>query len=385
VRLLLIHPGASFSTHDIFVGYADALTQLGHTVLPYRLDQAIDDVTRFAKWKARRGAPAMPGEQVFFEAGARSIISALYKDVDWVIVVSAMYLHPDVLIMLKRAGLKVALILTESPYDDVPQQRVAPYADAVFTNERTSVERLRAHNPNIHYLPHAYNPALHYPADPPAGVPQHDVVFVGSLFQERVDLLSAVDWTGIDFGLYGSHTLLGSRSKLRRYVKAEVISNTHAANLYRAAKIGLNLYRTSVGFGRDVPRVTQAESLNPRAYELAACGVFQMAEYRAEVRDILPEGTAEFRSPEEFGFKLRHFLGHGDRRLEYVGNASQFVHPHTYLNRASQLMTTLEMTRVAGRTDRAFADRVEGRRSGAGLRERARGNHARLEKEAIGG
>ena len=41
------------------------------------------------------------------------------------------------------------------------------------------------------------------------------------------------------------------------------------------AKINLNLYRTSVDFEREGEHVAVAESLNPRAVELAACGCFQ--------------------------------------------------------------------------------------------------------------
>ena len=63
-----------------------------------------------------------------------------------------MFLHPDIIVLLKRAGQKVGIILTESPYDDMKQVRVLPYADIAWTNERSSVEFLRQTNPNVYLL-----------------------------------------------------------------------------------------------------------------------------------------------------------------------------------------------------------------------------------------
>jgi hypothetical protein len=94
-----------------------------------------------------------------------------------------MFLHPDILVLLRRAHIPVAVVLTESPYDDAMQQsRVAPFVELLWTNERTSVDVLRQINLNTHYLPHAYDSSVHH-ADTsrdPSDVPSHDVVFVGS-------------------------------------------------------------------------------------------------------------------------------------------------------------------------------------------------------------
>ena len=122
----------------------------------------------------------------------------------------------------------------------------------------------------------------------------HDVVFVGTGFRERVELLAAVDWSGIDLGLYGSWDRRQMPHRLRPYVRANVIPNAHAAWLYRQSKIGLNLYRRP-------PEGTRAESMNPRAYELAACGVFQISDRRAEGVETLSYSVPTFRTPEELG------------------------------------------------------------------------------------
>lgn len=349
MRILLAHPGAAYSTHDVWVGFGDAFTAAGHDVTPYRLDNAIDDMGTFHHWKWRRSGrkgPRPDSARIFYDAGIRMLEAALRRNVEWVVVVSAMYTHPDVLVMMRRAGLKVALLLTESPYDDDAQIRVAPFADVCFTGERASVPVLRQANPATAYLPHAAAP-WHFAAWEDHDVPAHDVVFVGTMFQERIEALSAVNWDGIDLGLYGGFELVGSRSKLRRHIRGGVVSNLKTAALYRRAKVGLNLYRTSIGFGKKAPRITGAESLNPRAYELAACGTFQVSDARAEVGEVFGTNVPTFETPTELEALIRHYLPMEQKRWAMADLARRAVEPHTYAARAAQVVDTLARLRRA--------------------------------------
>lgn len=358
MRLLLCHPGASYSTHDVWAGYRDALAAQGHELVHYALDGRISHAGAFLASAYRQARKATPGIEkpsaadVLYLAGQGVLERALRHNVTGVVAVSGMYLHPDALILLRRAGVRTALLLTESPYDDEAQARVAGLADVVFTNERTSVETLRACNPRTHYLPHAYDPKVHTPTLPPppsegeAGTgdaPSHDVVFVGSAFAERVELLSAVDWEGLDLGLYGEWSALGSRSRLRRSVRSGPIDNATAAALYRRAKIGLNLYRRSVGFGRRAPRIDHAESLNPRAYELAACGAFHLSDHRAEVEETFGTLVPTFTDARSLSALARDYL-HPESaaaRRQMAARLPACVAGHTYAARAETLVSHL--------------------------------------------
>jgi spore maturation protein CgeB len=357
VKLLVVHPGASSSTHDVFVGLTHALESQGHEVVPYLLDKRIDSMQAWLTYQWKRAGKPEPKPTVadtLYLAGTPIFERALRTLPDWVIVISAMYVHPDILIMLKRLGVPVAYVFTESPYDLDQELKVAQYAHVVFTNERTCVDAFRDVQPHSYYLPHAYDPERHYPINLISGeVPAHDVVFVGTGFQERIDLLGAVDWTGIDLGLYGSWNLVGSRSRLRKYIKSrEPIPNGTAQQLYCRARIGLNLYRTSKGWGRDTDKIDHAESLNPRAYELAACGVFQVSDSRSEVREIFGTSVETFGSRAEFKHLIRSYLKpvYDDARHAMARMSKASVQPHTFDNRAAFLTETLN--RVA--RDRAL-------------------------------
>jgi len=344
LSLLMINPGASYATMDVHTGYRDALRALGHTVREYHLDQRIDDVGLYLKSVYRRkrlGAP--PSALILTKACADIIPQALYHHVDGVVIVSAMYLHPDTLVLLRRAGIPTALLLSESPYDDAFQSRIVPYADVVFTNERTSVPVLRHANPNTHYLPHAHDPAKHR-ADPQPGdaaVPAHDVLFIGSMFEERANLLGAVDWTGLDFGLYGECGILPSRHRLRKHIKGGIVANAVAAALYRKARIAINLYRTSRGFGVGVEHIDHAESLSPRMVELAACGAFTVSERRAEGDEVFGWMVPTFSTPQELGDRIRHYLDRPDERAALAARLPGCVADRTFAAQAEVVVSTL--------------------------------------------
>lgn len=346
MRLLLIQPGASFSTADYYNGLKRGLESQGHEIIPYRLDARIDSMSRWLDQEWRRAGkpdPRPTWADKLYLAGMPMFERALRFLPDWVIVVSAMYVHPDLLVLLKRLGVPTAYIFTESPYDLEKELKVAPYADVIFTNERTCVDAFRAVQPSSYYLPHAYDPEVHRADSPiPEDTPAHDVVFVGTGFQERIDLLSAVDWSGIDLGLYGTWSLLGSRSQLRQYVKSvEPIPNKDANALYRRARIGLNLYRTSIGYGRHVPHIEHAESLNPRAYELAACGVFQVSDWRTEVEETFGGTVGAFTDATVLEDCIRWALAYPDRARDWAEQSRALVKRETFVERAKYLIQKL--------------------------------------------
>jgi glycosyltransferase involved in cell wall biosynthesis len=295
LRMLIIHPGAATSTADVYDGLMPALRARGHELVPYQLD------TR-----------------------------------------------------LKRAGRKVGILFTESPYNDDDQARFAALADVCWTNERASVPVLRRANPNTHYLPHAYDPSRHAATVQLSNeeeLARHDVVFVGTLFSERQELLAAVDWSGIDLGLYGQFPYLGSRSRLREYVRGSIVPNEVTAALYRRAKIGLNLYRTSMGFGRDAPRTVGAESLNPRALELAAAGCFTISDHRPEVAEVFGDLVPTFRDPRELETLTRVWLADGPGRDRVRSALPGAVSGRDFAAMAARVETGL----VGGEVARAVA------------------------------
>jgi len=351
VRILLVHPGASWATADVEAGLRAGLIAHGMDVYVYRLDARIERSRRWLFYVWRRSQKQnqtlekpTPAD-VIYQAGIGALEQALRHQVDVVLVVSAMFLHPDVIILMKRAGLRVCALFTESPYDGERELEVARLVDGLWTNERTSVDVYRAVCQRVGYLPHAWIQGRHTTAPQPGDelLPRHDVVFVGSAFRERVDWLSRVDWRGIDFGLYGNWTGLPARHGLRAYVRGpSPLPNVTAAALARRAKISLNLYRTSIGWGPAAPEIAHAESLNPRAYELAACGAVSISTPRAEVAERFGGLVAEVRTPVDASSLIRALLADKDERARISRELPATVAEHHWSARARMVIGDLQ-------------------------------------------
>ena len=368
-RILLVHPGASTSTSDIYDGLAPALAALGAEVVPYRLDLRLADNAAWLDWRWRRamrawaanGAaaadrPARPDPgTVMYCAGRDVLESALRHGASWVLGIGGLLWSPLAMDLARAAGLRLALILTESPYVDEAEATMLSRVDVAWTNERSSVDGpLGRVNPWLRYLPHAApapvtegSEAARACAEARARVAAHDVVFVGTAWDERIALLSAVDWEGlgIDLGLYGNwRTLLGSRSRLRRFVRGDQTTPAETAALYARCRVGLNLYRWRTGIRSDGPEVEGAESANPRAYALAAAGVPFVSEYRAESAELFGAHAPHFGKGDAtaLGRSLRALLSESaeDRAARSAGLIAAAA-PHTFADRAARVLGDL--------------------------------------------
>ena len=348
MKILLCHPGAIWSVADVFNGYHGALMRAGHTVVDYALSGRIVTAGSWLgySWK-KSGLPVerKPTQRdVLYLAGQGLLERALRHQVEWVLIISAMYLQGEVLMLMRRAGIRLAAIMTESPYDDKNQKVVAGLLDCVFTNERTSVETFREACPSAHYLAHAYDPKVHCPQAMSVDAADHDVVFVGTGFSERINMLRAVDWDGIDLGLYGNWMLLGSRNRLRKHLQAGIVPNEQTAALYRRAKIGLNIHRTSEAYGRETSHTNGAESVNPRVVELAACETFCLSDWRAEMGDMFGDYVPRFTDGASLQEAIGVYLDDPEARARVARQMREDIQGHTFDVRAKQVVKALEAT-----------------------------------------
>jgi spore maturation protein CgeB len=173
------------------------------------------------------------------------------------------------------------------------------------------------------------------------------VFFVGTGFPERQALIGGVDWSGIDLKLAGT---LWDGNENNEVLLRRLMDNEQAAAHYRAAKINLNIHRTTADYhgGQHIP-VGQAYSLGPRAYEIAACGGFQlMDDSREEARDVFGETLCTFQSGDsaDLGRQIRYFLAHPGVREAIARGQHEAVLPHTWHARSARVLDIFDGTRA---------------------------------------
>lgn len=347
MRLLVVHPGADWSTADMYTGIVNALAKRPVEVAQYALNGRISSANSWLQWQWRHSGKRFTrpnGADAQYLASTGIIERALRLDVDWVFIISATMVHPDVFVMLKRAGLKTAILFTECPYDDELQLQFAPYADICWVNDKSSLARFRQTVPHTYYWQHAYDPLRHHntPSENEPEVATHDVVFVGTGFEERIKLLEQVNWEGIDLGLYGTWELASKNSPLRPYIHEGVVPNAKTAALYRKAQIGINMHRSSVGYGRHTVKISGAYSLGPRCYELAACGLFYISDYRPELAEVFRDAVPSYSTPQELEKHIRHYLVAEEERLAIAERLPELVARHTFDARVGEMLEILE-------------------------------------------
>lgn len=305
MRIHLVHPKVQWSLSDVFDGLAYGLTAHGVTIAPM-------------------------------------------EACDWIIVVNGNLHALDTLALWRSRYAHVAVLCTETPYDiDLELERAA-VVDGVWTHERASLPSFAAVNARVQYLPHGWHPERHGHLSPDPSVPAHDILLVGSGFSERVEWVNRIDWTGIDLGLYGIWDGFGLEDSIvERHVKGWVIPNTQAVALYRRAKIGLNLYRTKPGIRKVIPRPdVTAESLNPRAYELAACGSFHLSTARSEVQevfgDLVPIISGKAKDAQADEAVMRDWLVRDADRQRIAAALPACVVNDSWVSRAAQVLRDVQ-------------------------------------------
>lgn len=327
MRILLVHAAAEMSIWDVGRGYRAALLEAGHDVRDYYLSRrlsyhlkAMGDVNR----------PFFGGDHAKFDraiskqASETILVEALYHEAELVLIISGLSCHPLALQLLRQAKVRTAAILTESPYDDEHQADwCGVYPEMlVATNDAYS-----ARTRGWLLLPPSYDPGCHQPAQPDPGLAS-DVLFLGTGWKERQDWLEAINWSGVRLSLRGIWPHLSADSPIWPAYDEGIIPNEQAPWHYASAAIVLNLHRQH----------PSAETPNPRAYELAAMGAFQITDVRAGIGDLFGDSVPQARDPQHLEMLIRYYLTHADERRALAAEARRRVAGETFSTRAAALI-----------------------------------------------
>lgn len=338
MRWVVAQPGPSFSVQDVYAGWVEALRDLGQKVIEFNLD---DRLTFYGSMFQRVGEEqfrqVLSAEQSY-ELAVNGLYSTLYQArPDVLLVVSGFFIPTRLLDRARRSGTRVVILHTECPYEDDRQLELAPYADLNLLNDPVSLLRFQAVAPSM-YVPHCYRPSVHCPG-PARPELECDLAFVGTGYPSRVAFLEAMGLSDLDVLLAGNWQL-AEDSPLYPFLAhgpQDCLDNTSTVEVYRSARVGLNLYRREA----QRPDLVEGVAMGPREVEMAACGLFFLRDPRPEGDDVLSM-LPTFASPEDATEQLRWYLAHPDERAALAEKAREAVLDRTFDHQARRVLGLLD-------------------------------------------
>jgi spore maturation protein CgeB len=348
MHALLVRPGPHFSVADVHRGLVKGLWQNGVEVADLNLDERLDfynlaHIKKDGEWVKAfdlRGAIQMASQGI----AARSY--AVWPDI--VLVTSGFYLTSELMAILRKRPHHLVLWCTESPYEDTRQLELAPLFDTVILNDPANLEQFRQVNRRTFYLPHSYDPDIHFPG-PTSPERASDFAWIGTAYESRMDFFEDVDWRDLDVKLGGMWRGLTGDSPLRRYLMHpdeldHCCDNVEAAGWYRGCKASANLYRKETG---DTDHA-DGWAMGPREVELAACGTFFLREPRGEGDEILGM-LPRFKGADDFTDQLHWYMRRPDERQALAEEARYAVADRTFRNTTARLLGLIDSSVVASR------------------------------------
>ena len=253
---------------------------------------------------------------------------------------------PDVVEELRKAGVVTAFWFVEDgalfPYG----LRMAPHYDVFFhIQDDEFAQQLHAAGArNIHYLPLAADPEIHRPLelnDEEQAEFGSDLSHVGAGYPNRRKFFPSL--LDFDFKLWGNNW--EQPGALARIVQrsGERISTDDSVKIFNATKINLNLHSAMHVDGVN----PDGDFVNPRTFELAACGAFQLVDERRLLNRIFQVGKEiiTFSDLKDCREKINYYLAHPEEAKAIAMAARQVVlSQHTYVHRMHEALAVIQKT-----------------------------------------
>jgi len=257
---------------------------------------------------------------------------------DLVIALTQAPLNGSVCARLRAGGLKVVLWFVENFRVLSYWKSVARDYDAVFAiQDEPFLQMLRdAGAPKAVYLPTACDPERHVPVLLNDSEKRHfgaDVSFAGAPYFNRQRML---------LGLLDLHPKLWGEGWASTELSGLAADGGRRFNLdkmiriFAATKINLNIHSANHVEGLD----PDPDYVNPRTFELAACGAFQLVDARLPLPALFADDEmVTFRSIGELRSQISHYLANPDERAAISARArARAFAQHGFVHRVRRIV-----------------------------------------------
>jgi spore maturation protein CgeB len=323
VRWLIVLPFARPGLMG--VDFGDELSQLGHEVrlFPYRRDNPL-----------YKNTPTKAAYQ-------RLILRRLERAcVDWqpeaVLVIKGGPITPQFVARVRaKTGALFVNFFPDNPLWMIPFECLEAY-DVFFTKERYALRTLQSVGlSNLHYLPMYCVPALHHPVTPTADEQLRfsaGLSLVGSHYAYRERLVRAL--ADRPLRVWGGGWRGVRDPVVRRLVAGGAVFGRDKLCVYAGSTLSLNPHHP----------MNDIVGVNTRAFELAAAGACQVADFKEDLATLFKPGeeVLVYRDLGELQRLLDHYLSRPEEARAIGENARRrALAEHTLRHRVEEMLAVI--------------------------------------------
>jgi spore maturation protein CgeB len=252
--------------------------------------------------------------------------------------------NPPLVRALKAEGVLLAYWFVED-YQVFPYWRdLASAVDVFFTLQQEpffqELRQVGVKHPA--FLPLAADPDIYRPMSlTPEERRRYGaaLAFVGAGYRNRREFFQG--FMDLDFKIWGSDWNLASLLGPAIQNQGARVSEDKAVKIFNASRINLNLHSSPFHPGIN----PHGDYLNPRVFDLAAAGAFQLVDHRSQLPEFFrpEEEVATFSSFGEARDKIEYYLAHEDQRHRIANQGRErCLRDHTYACRLREALAIIE-------------------------------------------
>ncbi|UIJ38816.1 glycosyltransferase [Desulfobaculum bizertense] len=318
---------------------ARALRRMGHLVEIFEAPEFLGAYESLSEMRISRDKVSSLQNGLLNVVSQAILAKAESFEPDLVLSMAQAPLSIPTLRRLKRDNVTTAMWFVEDYKLMTYWKGYAPYYDffAVIQEEQIFEKLEQIGQENVLYLPLAADPEFHKPMDLTAVERQlwgSELSFMGAGYANR--RVAFHQFAGKKFKLWGNGWEDDAVLAPHVQLKGRRLSSEECIKVFNATVINLNLH-SSVHVDK---LVSGGDFVNPRTFELAACGAFQLVDERSLMSELFySDELATFETLPELHEKIEYFLANPEERQAFVQRARERVlKDHTYDQRMQTLL-----------------------------------------------
>jgi spore maturation protein CgeB len=269
------------------------------------------------------------------------------KPVDVLICMAQAPVNARLLTELRKRGVITVLWFVEDYLRFTYWREMAQYYDFIFTiQDGECLQALKgAGAGEVQYLPMACDPYFHVPLNLSAedrakwGSP---ISFVGAGYHNRQQTFASL--SSLPFKIWGSEWPGCKPFDRMVQEQSRRIAPEEYLKIFNSTDINLNLHSSTERDGVD----PTGDFVNPRTFELASCGAFQLVDERRLLPDLFEPGKelVTFNSLSDLKDKIHYYQDRPEERREIAQNGRvRALRDHSYDRRLQQMLSIIYSTK----------------------------------------